>query len=313
MEEIYDVAIIGGGPAGVAAGVYAARKKMKTLFIAEQIGGQSIVSAGIENWIGTEKISGYELAQQLEKHLRSQENIDIKVPEKVTKVQETKDGFKVVTDKEEFMTKTIIVCSGGRDRRLGVPGEDKFAGKGVAYCSTCDAPFFRDKKVAVVGGGNAGLEAAIDLDPYAKEIVLLERGPKIPGDPSTLEEVKKTGKVSIILNAQTEEVLGDQTITGIKYKELKTGQLKQLDVGGVFVEIGVVPNSEFVKNLVDTNDQGEIIVGKYTHETSKAGIFAAGDVTDEPYKQNNIAVGDAIKATLSAYQYLLNRRKKTQT
>jgi len=312
MKGAYDVAIIGGGPAGVAAGVYAARKKMKTLFIAEQIGGQSIVSDRIENWIGTENISGYELAQQLEKHLRSQKNIDIKVPEKVVKVQEAKDDFKIVTGKGKFLTKTIIVCSGGRDRRLGVLGEDKFAGKGVAYCSTCDAPFFRDKKVAVVGGGNAGLEAVIDLDPYAKEIILLERNSKIPGDSSTLEEVKKTGKVNIILNAQIEEVLGDQIVTGIKYKDLETGQSKQLDVGGVFVEIGAVPNSEFVKDLVNTNDGDEIIVEKYTHETSKAGIFAAGDVTDEPYKQNNIAVGDAIKATLSAYQFVLKRKKETQ-
>ncbi len=312
MKEIYDVAIIGGGPAGVAAGVYAARKKMKTLFIAEQIGGQSIVSDGIENWIGTENISGYELAQQLEKHLRFQESIDIKVPEKVTKVQEMKDGFKVVTDKGEFLTKTIIVCSGGRDRRLGVLGEDKFAGKGVAYCSTCDAPFFRNKKVAVVGGGNAGLEAIIDLDPYAKEIVLLEKSSKIPGDPSTTEEVKKIGKVSIILNAQIEQVLGGEVVTGVKYKDLETGQLNQLDVDGVFVEIGAVPNSEFIKDLVNTNDRGEIIVEKYTHGTSREGIFAAGDVTDEPYKQNNIAVGDAIKAALSVYQYLLNRKKEAR-
>lgn len=293
----------------MAAGVYAARKKMKSLFIAQQIGGQSIVSAGIENWIGTISLSGFELAQQLEKHLRAQDGIDINLGEKVEKVEEAEQGFRVKTDKGEYLTKTVIVCSGGRDRRLGVPGEDKFAGRGVAYCSTCDAPFFKNRKVVVVGGGNAGLEAVIDLDPYAKEIVLIESSAEIPGDPATLSEVKKIEKASVITNARIKEVVGDQSVEGVVYNDVETGEEKQIDARGVFVEIGVVPNSEIVKDLVQLNEREEIvIVNPCTGETSRAGIFTAGDVSDEQFKQNNIAAGDAIKATLSAYKYLLRNR-----
>ena len=310
MKQIFDTTIVGGGPAGVAAAIYAARKKLRTLFIANQIGGQSIVSANIENWIGIPMITGYELSQKLEKHLRAQNSIEIKVPERVDRVVQVKNIYKIKTDKSEYLTKTIIVCSGGRDRALGVPGEEKFAGKGVAYCSTCDAPFFKDKKVVVVGGGNAGLEAALDLNSYAKSILLLERNSDVPGDPATLEQVEKTLKVEVILNAEVEEILGDQTVSGVRYKDISSGTSKTIEVQGVFAEIGVVPNSEFIKDLVATNDRGEIVVGKYTCGTSKPGIFAAGDVTDEPYKQNNIAVGDAIKAALSANQYLLNQRKQ---
>jgi alkyl hydroperoxide reductase subunit F len=313
MQNFFDTVIIGGGPAGVAAAVYAARKKMKTLFIAVQIGGQSIVSSKIGNWIGEPELSGFELAQKLEKHLRVQEAIEIRVPEKAEKIEKADGGFKVATDKGEYLTKTIIVCTGGRDRRLGVPGEEKFSGKGVAYCSTCDAPFFKDKKVVVVGSGNAGLEAVIDLTAYAKEILLFEVGSKISGDPKTFEKIKKNEKVKVFLQTKIKEIKGENAVSSIVYKETTEQQQKekQIQVDGVFVEVGVASNSVIVKDLVNLNEKKEIIIANpCTGETSQEGIYSAGDVSDEKYKQNNIAVGDAIKAVLSVYDYLKNEKKE---
>ncbi|KKS37466.1 MAG: hypothetical protein UV01_C0010G0042 [Parcubacteria group bacterium GW2011_GWA2_42_14] len=332
---LYDIIIIGGGPAGTAAAVYTARKKLKTLLITESFGGQSMVSDDIQNWIGEKHIGGFELAKKFEEHVRAfPDMVDIKIPEKVTAVREiscleptiplgaalgqVKDheryrmcDFEVETDKgNKFTSKAIILAAGARRRKLGVPGEEKFEGKGVAYCSTCDAPLFSGKKVAVVGGGNAGLEAVQDLFLYASEVYLLEFGEAVKGDPVTLEEIKKSQKLKqIILNAQTVEVLGDKFVTGLKYKDRKTIEEKTLEVGGVFVEIGSVPNSEMVKGLVDLDKYGQVIIDSKHALTSKPGIFAAGDITDDPYKQNNISAGDAVKAALSAYAYLLQRQK----
>lgn len=309
---IYDLIIIGGGPAGAAAGVYSARKKLKTLLITEEWGGQSNVSSSIENWIGTVVISGFELAQALERHVRAQEGIEIVSSDKVSEALEISGGYEIKTENgKSYQTKTLIVASGGRRRRLGIPGEDKFDGKGVAYCSTCDAPIFKNKDVAVVGGGNAGLEAVIDLFPYAAKIYVINRGSGLTGDPLTQEEVKKSQKVTIINNAEIQEILGNQFVTGIKYLDKTNSGIKELALGGVFVEIGSVPNSEFIKKLVTTNKAGEIIIDHKTGATSRAGIFAAGDVTDEIYKQNNISAGDAVAAALSAYNYLLNIKKQS--
>ncbi len=302
---MYDTIIIGGGPAGVAAAIYTARKKMKTLLIAEEIGGQSMPAAEIENWIGITKISGVELAQNLEKHLRAQEEVEVNVGERATKVEGKGGNFKVITGSQEYETKTVILCSGARRRRLEVPGEDKFAGKGVVYCSTCDAPLFSGKKVVVVGAGNAGLEAVEDLIPYAKEIYLLTRGDTLRGDGVTLEEIQKSDKFKeIIYNAVVKDVQGDAFVEKLVYTDKKSGQDKELEIEGVFVEIGSVPNSEIAKGLVDINERGEIVLNHRTSATSKPGIFAAGDVTDEAYKQNNISVGDGVKAGLSAYSYI---------
>ncbi|RJQ37789.1 hypothetical protein C4552_00120 [Candidatus Parcubacteria bacterium] len=318
---MYDLIIIGGGPAAVAAGVYAARKKLKTLVVTESFGGQSMVSNSIENWIGTKTISGFDFAEALEGHLRAQASIEIKMPEKVIAVREIPcvDGkhacdFEIETDQgNRYQAKAVIVTSGSRRRRLGVPGEDKFEGKGVAYCSTCDAPIFADKRVAVVGGGNAGLEAVVDLFPYASEIYLIHRGDQLKGDAVTQEEIRKNPKVKIILNAQTQEIVGDKFVTGLRYQDAKTEEIKELAVDGVFVEIGAVPNSEMVKGVVQLNPFGEVIIDHRTAATSKPGIFAAGDVTDELYKQNNISAGHGITAALSAYNYLLGIKKQSPT
>lgn len=323
---MYDVIIIGGGPAACAASVYAARKQMESLLITESFGGQSIVSDDIQNWIGEAHISGIDLAKKLEAHVRSYpEVVDIKT-EKVVEVKSVACGptestsevsaricdFEVQTDKGVYQGKTVIVASGARRRKLGIPGEDKFEGKGVAYCSTCDAPLFRDKKVAVVGGGNAGLETVQDLFPYASEVYLLEYGEVIRGDPATFDEIKKNPKLKqVILNAQTLEVTGETLVTGIKYKDRVSGQEKTLEVGGIFVEIGSVPNSEIVKDLVQLDDHGQIMVNFQHATTSHPGVFACGDVTNDPYKQNNISAGDGVRAALAAYNYLLKREKQS--
>lgn len=301
-----DFLIIGGGPAAVAAGVYAARKKLKTILITEEWGGQSVVSAGIENWIGTKNVSGIDFAKILEEHVRAQEDIEIVVPDRVVKVEKIDEYFKVSTEKGNvYDTKTVFVGSGAHRKKLGVPGEKEFDGMGVAYCSTCDAPMFKDKDIAVIGGGNAGLEAVLDLVPYAKNIWLLDHSNGLKGDPVTQEKVKSSDKIKeIIFNAETLEILGDKFVTGLKYKDIKTAEEKQLDVGGVFVEIGSVPNSDMVKDLVEMNKYGEIVINSKNARTSQTGIWAAGDVTDDPFKQNNISAGDAVKAALDAYNYL---------
>ena len=291
----------------MAAGVYAARKKIKTLLITESFGGQSMVSADIQNWIGTKSISGFDLAKNLEEHLRAQESIDIRSPELVKIVKGKEKVFLVETDKgNTFETKTIILTSGSRHRVLNVPGEKEFEGKGVVYCSTCDAPIFAGKTVAVVGGGNAGLEAVVDLFPYARKIYLLEYGDALKGDPITQERIKNgSNPVEIIFNAQTEVIMGEKFVRGLRYKDRISEETKELKLDGVFVAIGATPNSAMVKDLVELNTRGEVLIDSKTGKTSREGIWAAGDVTDDPFKQNNISAGDAVKAALSVYQYLL--------
>lgn len=302
---MYDLVIVGGGPAGVAAGVYAARKKIKTAVVAESFGGQSIVSASVENWIGEKSISGYDLAKKLEEHLKSQEEIDILESERVETVAKTDSGFSVKTKSGKVLeTKTVLVATGGRHRRLNVPGEAKFEGRGIVFCATCDAPLFRGKTVAVVGGGNAGLEAVVDLFPYAEKIYLIVRADKVKGDPVTFEEVRQSPKVEIIYNAETQEVLGDAMVSGLRYKDTVSGEIRDLSLQGVFVEVGVVPNSEIVKDLVQIDDRGQVVVDPRTNLTSVPGVWAVGDVANTLYNQNNIASGDAIRALLNISDWL---------
>ena len=303
---MYDLVIVGGGPAGVAAGVYAARKKIKTLLIAKEFGGQSLVSADIQNWIGVKSLSGLELAQRLEEHLRAQEGIEILDGDSAENVQKLDStGFRVTAKSGKVLeTKTALICSGSHHKTLGVPGEDKLNGKGVVYCSTCDAPLFGGKTVAVVGAGNAGLEAVRDLFSYASKIYLLVRSDKAKGDPVTLEEVKKNPKLEIKYQAEVREILGENMVTGVKYLDKADNQIKELKLDGVFVEIGSAPNSDLVKDLVQLDQGGQIMVDSKTQISSLAGIWAAGDVTDVLYKQNNISAGDAVKAVLNIYDYL---------
>ena len=308
---LYDTIIIGAGPAGAAAAVYAARKRLKTLLVAPSFGGQSVVSSQIENWLGEPAITGKDLSARLEKHVRAQKGIKIKVREKIIAIDERPDcTFGVKTDKgDAYAGKTLIIASGGRQKHLDVPGEKKFDGKGVAYCTTCDAPFFEGVDVAVVGSGNSALGEVIDLASYASKIYLLIRGTKLKGDPVNEKKATSFPQLQVIKNAVVEEILGDKTVTGLRYRDEKSGQVKELSVKGVFVAIGNYPNSEFMARLVDMNQAGEILVNFKTAETSRKGIFAAGNVTDDPYKQNNIAAGDGVRAAISAYSYVLNIKK----
>lgn len=299
---MYDLIIIGGGPGGVAAGVYAARKKMKTLLITDTFGGQSLVSNDIQNWIGTKSISGFDLAKSLEEHLRAQESIEIVDGEMVATVEKSGAGFLVTTDAgKKLETKYILITSGSRRRKLGVPGEKEFDGKGVVYCTTCDAPLFGGKTVVVAGGGNSALEGVVDLLQYATKVYLMVRSEILKGDPVTQEKVKSDPRVEILWNTAIEEIHGDKFVTGVKYKNAKTGESKDLPLDGIFVEIGLLPNSEFVKDLVKLNEFGHIVVDHKTEQTSCPGIWAAGDVSDALYDQNNISVGDSVKAVLNIY------------
>ncbi len=305
-NNFFDLIIVGGGPAGVAAGIYAARKKINFLLITDSFGGQSVVSNEITNWIGEEKISGFDLALKLEKHLKSFQEVNILEGDLVKEILEQNDKtFKVLTFNERiFIAKTVLICSGSKRKKLNVSGEKEFEGRGVFYCSTCDAPLMKDKIVAVVGGGNAALESVVDLLNYARKIYLLVRSNYLKGDLITQDKIKNNEKVEIIYQMNVLEIFGNQFVQGIKYLDLKTNEEKIIKVDGVFIEIGSQPNSEIVQNLVQLNEKKEIVVDHKTFQTSKLGIWAAGDVCDVLYKQNNISVGDSIKALLNIYDYL---------
>ena len=302
--ENYDLIIIGGGPAGVTAGIYAARQKLNTLLITKSFGGQVARKAvAIENYPGFEEISGMELIKKFEKHLRKQK-VDIERDE-VTKLKKIGNHFFVQTkSKNRFQSKAVIVASGADPRPLEVPGEKEFIGKGLSYCVTCDGPLFEGKTVAVIGGGNAGFEAAIALSNWAKKIYILEFGEKIRADETNQEIVKKTGKVEVITNAEVREIQGAQFVNSLIYQDRKTKKEIKLPVDGIFVEIGSQPATSFVKGLVDFNERDEIKVEFETFQTKTPGLFAAGDGNVGTVKQIVTAAGEGAKAALATYNYL---------
>jgi NADH-dependent peroxiredoxin subunit F len=304
---MYDLIIIGGGPAAVAAGVYAARKKLHTLVITKAFQGQSVVSPEIYNWIGTPAISGEKLSKDLETHLKSYAGDVLAIVENVhvNKVTQDGDTFTVTTDKGDTYTgKAILVASGGDRRKLTVPGADTYEQKGLTYCATCDGPLFSDMDVAVVGGGNAGFESAAQLLAYTKSVTLLEFAPEFKADAITVENVLKNPHMKALKNVELLEVTGEQMVSGLRYKERATGEEHTLAVQGIFVEIGMVANTGYVEGVVDLDPYKKVKVDARTQQTSCKGIWAAGDCTDGLYAQNNIAVGDAIKAVEDIYGYL---------
>lgn len=304
---MYDLAIIGGGPAGVAAGVYASRKQLKTVFIAAEFGGQSIVSPDIQNWIGTITISGDQLAKDLEAHLKAYAGdvVDIEKGAKVTNVEKKSDHFLVHTDKDtSFETKTVLVATGSTRRKLEVPGAEEFDNKGLTYCATCDGPLFTDKDVVVVGGGNAAFESSAQLLAYAKSVTLINRSDTFRADPVTVEKVLAHPHMTAIKNAVMKEVKGETFVNGLIYTNKETGEDIEMKTDGIFVEIGLIPTTGFVEGAVERNERNQIIVDPKNQRTKTDGIWAAGDCTDGLYHQNNIAAGDAVKALEDIYMYL---------
>jgi len=314
LSFMYNLIIIGGGPAGITAGIYAARQKLNTLLITKSFGGQVAKKAVmIENYPGFEEISGQELILRFEKHLRKQK-IDIERDE-VIKIKKIEKNFFIFTkSKNQFQAKAVIVTAGADPRPLEVPGEKEFIGKGVSYCVTCDGPLLQDKTVAVIGGGNAGFEAALFLSKIAKKIYILEFGEKVKADAENQERVKKTGKVEIITKAVVKEIKGEKFVNSLIYQDYnppatrKNPKTKTLSVQGVFVEIGLQPTTSFVKELVDFNERDEIVVDFETFQTKTPGLFAAGDVNVGKYKQIITAAGEGAKAALAAYDYLQKQK-----
>lgn len=305
---MYELTIIGGGPAGVAAGVYAARKQLDTKLVTESFGGQSEVSTEIKNWIGTKSISGSNWADELEEHVRDYEGeyLDITTGTKATNLEPTDDeGFIIATDDgDKIQTKTVLVASGARRRKLEIPGAEEFENKGVVYCASCDGPLFAGQEVVVVGGGNAGFEAAAQLASYTEHVTILQHSDEFKADPTTIEQVLDNDNVTALKNAEPREITGSDFVEGITYEDLETGDMHELDVSGVFVEIGIVPNTDFVNDLLEMNDVNQIVVDPETQQASVEGVWAAGDATDGLYHQNNIAAGDAVKAIEDIYLWL---------
>jgi len=299
---MYDVIIIGAGAAGITAAIYASRANLKYEIISEDVGGLTLWSSDIENYTGYHKLSGLDLVEKFKEHMK---DYDIKVKEdKILKVSKKNSNFIVETkNKEKLETKAVVICSGSSPRKLKVPGADKYEKKGLFYCATCDGPLFAGREVAVIGGGDAALDAAnILIKMKIKKISIINLNPELTGkDKALMNNVLKSDIVEVINNTETTEVIGDKFVTGLKYRQ--DGSEKELKVGGIFVEIGHVRNIDFVKDLIELNDKNEIIIDK-TGATSVKGIFAAGDVTDLPGKQSIIAAGDGSRALLSAFAYI---------
>lgn len=302
----YDLIIIGGGPAGVAAGVYASRKQLRTLFVTKEWGGQSTVSPDIQNWIGTPHISGDQLAQSLEKHLREYADGIVDIVDNALAKSVKKDGetVQVTLDTgDTYEAHALLVATGSKRRQLQVPGAEEFDQKGLTYCATCDGPLFAGQDVAVIGGGNAGFETAAQLLAYAKSVTLLHRGPDYKADPVTVERVLANEHMTGLLNAETTEIIGEQFVNGLRYK-VGDNEETTLPVSGIFVEIGLVPNTEFVDGAVERDDYKRITIDPWTGQTSTPGIWAAGDCTNIKYHQNNISAGDAVRALEDIYVHL---------
>lgn len=301
---MYDLLIVGGGPAGTSAGVYASRKQLKTLFVTKDWGGQSTVSTDIQNWIGTPSISGDQLAKDLRTHLEAYAEgiVDIVPDQIVTALAKGDDGYlATLSDGSTHTAKAILIAAGSQRRRLDVPGADTFEHKGLTYCASCDGPVFAGQDVAVVGGGNAGFETAAQLLAYAKSVTLLQYGPAYKADPVTVEKVLAHENMTGILNAETKKIEGEKFVSGITYADGESGEEKTVPVTGVFVEIGMIPNTDFAADLVERDDYKRIVIDPWTQKTSAENIWAAGDCTNVRYHQNNIAAGDAVRALEDIY------------
>jgi len=300
----YDLIIIGGGPAGMTAGIYSARQKMKTLVITKEFGGQMAHKAvDIENFPGFEKISGFELISKFENQLRKK-GVEV-LDDDVLELKKENNIFIVSTKNGKTIeSKTVIIATGSEPKRLEVKGEEEFLGRGVSYCTTCDGPLFNGKEVAIIGGGEAGFEAALFLNNYAKKIYILEYGETVKAGKEIQDKASLIEKISIITSSELKEIKGDGFVSQIVFKDRKTEEEKIIDVQGVFVQAGYEPATSFLKDLVELNERKEIVVNFETFETKVPGLFAVGDVNTQKVKQIIVACGQGAVAVINAYKYI---------
>ena len=306
---MHDVIIVGGGAAAMSAAIYSARKKLSTLVITDEFGGQTSLQPEICNYPGFLEKDGYVLMKNMRKQT---DDLGVEIKETADGIQEVSfrndHGKEIFTLKDKngniYEGRSVIIASGKKPRKLGVPGEDEFYNKGVTYCATCDAPLFGGKTVAVVGGGNTGLDSALLLSKYADKVYVLESSDKIKGDQVTQDKLKESGLTEFLINAEMKEIKGKKFVNAIVYKDKTSGEERELAVDGVFIAIGMIPNSDFLKGVCDLNQWGEVVISPRTNATSHVGVFAAGDITDVSEKQTVIAAGEGAKAALQCYKWL---------
>jgi thioredoxin-disulfide reductase len=307
MQEKFDLIIIGGGPAGLSAGIYASRRKLKTLILAKSIGGQAGYASSVENYPGYEAISGFELMQKFQK--QAEKFGCVFKYEEVLDVKKDKNIFTIKTSGGEYTGLAVILAFGMTPRNLDVAGEKEFLGKGVAYCATCDGPLFKEKTVAVVGGGNAALESVLYLSQIAKKVYQIHRREEFSGEAVLIEKIKSNKNVELILDSVVTKINGDKFVKNVEIENVKTKNKREIALDGVFIEIGHVVNATPVKNLVKLDDNHAVIIDSDC-QTSKEGCFGAGDVTNIKYKQIVVSAGEGAKAALSAYKYLQRLQNK---
>ncbi len=303
MNNIYDSIIIGASAAGISSAIYLKRRGINFLILAKDIGGEMALSGIVDNYPGIPKTTGLELTKKFKEHLESY-GIEV-INEEVIKLDKNNDLFVIFTNKNNtYYSKTVIIATGSTPKKLNIPGEEEFYHKGVSYCSVCDMPLFKDKVVAIIGGGNSALEAGLMAADICKYAYIINKNPSFKGDKVLIEQLERKENIKIIYNALTQEIYGDKFVKGIKYLDTVSNAIQDINVDGVFIHIGMKPNSEFVPDSWNVkNNYGEIIINKLC-ETNVTGLFAGGDVTDIPFKQIGIAVGHGIICALSTVNYL---------
>jgi len=304
QENIFDVIVIGGGPAGLTAGIYLSRAKQKTLILNEgTAGGQMVLTHEIANYPGVENINGYQLSSIMKKQAQSFGCV-VKANIKITSLQlDTDEKIIEVNGKDKYKSKAVILATGGRSRTIGAPGEDKFKGMGISYCATCDGDFFQDKDIIVVGGGNSALEEAVALTKYASSVTVVHQFDHFQAFESAVREAKSNPKISFIMESEIQEFKGDKSLESVTIKNMRTGEMSEMDIDGVFILIGYVPSTEIVKGIVTLNNRNEIITDENL-QTNLTGVFAAGDSRAKKYRQITTAVSDGTIAALSLIEYL---------
>lgn len=307
-QEVYDTIIIGAGPAGMTAAIYAARREMKTLVVGKEVGGQIMWASEIENYPGFKKIDNYELISKMQEQVMSL-GVNIKMKE-IKKIEQTENGnFLLYTEKETYEAKTVITTMGLSPRRLAIPGEEELTGKGVSYCANCDGPFYKGKEVAVIGGGNSALDAAEVLSKIASKVYLVHRRDEFRAFEALIDEVKSKENIELVLSSDVKEIIGNEKVEKIKVSNKKTEEEREIEVEGVFVEIGRIAHTDLVADYADRDESGQILVDE-KQMTKTPGFFAAGDCVKGEFKQITIACGEATIAALAAYQHIQQKGGK---